>query len=90
MEVCGKEAHSGSSPGCPGGSKGIGGGQAGFGGIHGVEITMRKIALEILGAAKELLSAYPDSAPTEQDRKKWKEQAEKRRRTEGIRPRKNS
>ena len=51
---------------------------------------MRKIALEILGAAKELLSSYPDSAPTEQDRKKWKEQAEKRRRTEGIRPRKNS
>lgn len=32
--------------------------------------------------------AYPDSAPTEQERKKWREQAEDRRRKEGIRPRK--
>jgi hypothetical protein len=38
--------------------------------------------------ARDVLAGYPDSAPTEEDRKKWREQAEERRRKEGIRPRK--
>lgn len=33
------------------------------------------------------VGAYPDSAPTEQEKKLWREQAEDRRRKEGIRPR---
>lgn len=49
---------------------------------------MKKVALELLAVAKDLLAKYPDSAPTEQERKLWREQAEKRRRKDGIRPRK--
>lgn len=37
---------------------------------------------------ERIVAKYPDSAPTEEDRKLWREQAEKRRRKEGIRPRK--
>jgi hypothetical protein len=33
------------------------------------------------------VGTYPDSAPTEQEKKLWREQAEDRRRKEGIRPR---
>jgi hypothetical protein len=39
---------------------------------------------------RSLLAKYPDSAPTEQDRKEWREQGEKRRKKEGIHPRKAS
>lgn len=46
-----------------------------------------RVAMSVLaGAEKE--GSYPDTAPTEQERKKWREQAEERRRKEGIRPRK--
>jgi len=35
----------------------------------------------------DVLSAYPQNPPNEQDRKHWREESEKRRRKEGIRPR---
>jgi hypothetical protein len=38
--------------------------------------------------AMKVLAAYPKNPPNEQDRKKWREEAEKRRRHEGVRPRK--
>lgn len=40
--------------------------------------------------AQNVLSAYPETAPTQEDRKKWRERSEKERRKEGIRPRKGS
>lgn len=48
------------------------------------------LAVKELMAADEMLAKYPDSAPTEKERKLWREQAEKRRRHEGVRPRKGS
>ena len=52
------------------------------------EMTMKKEAMELLAVAKDLMAKYPDSTPTEKERKIWREQAEKRRRHEGVRPRK--
>lgn len=40
--------------------------------------------------AQKVLGAYPETAPTEEDRKKWRERSEKERRKEGIRPRGSS
>lgn len=48
----------------------------------------RHVAQELLMVAKTLLAAYPNTPPTEEDRKKWREQGEDRRRKDGIRPRK--
>ena len=52
------------------------------------EMTMKKEAMEVLAIAKDLMAKYPNSTPTEKERKLWREQAEKRRRHEGIHPRK--
>ena len=50
---------------------------------------MDRVAAQMLvSVAKDMLAKYPDSQPTEPERKLWREQAEKRRRKEGIRPRK--
>lgn len=38
--------------------------------------------------AERIVAKYPDTQPTEQERKLWREQAEDRRRKDGIRPRK--
>ena len=38
--------------------------------------------------AERIIAKYPETQPTEQERKLWREQAEERRRKEGIRPRK--
>jgi hypothetical protein len=38
--------------------------------------------------AERIVSKYPETQPTEQERKLWREQAEERRRKEGIRTRK--
>jgi hypothetical protein len=45
------------------------------------------IAEKIVG---NFLAAYPDSSPTEQDRKKWREEGAKRRKKEGIKPRRGT
>jgi hypothetical protein len=47
-----------------------------------------RIASELVKIARILEGKYPDSAPTEVDRKLWRERAEERRRKDGIRPRK--
>jgi len=51
--------------------------------------SMDMVAGDVLASVRELLSKYPDSTPTEKERKLWREQAEKRRRHDGIRPRKS-
>ena len=38
--------------------------------------------------SREVTAAYPDSAPNEQEKKEWREEAEKRRRKDGIKERK--
>ena len=38
--------------------------------------------------AERIVAKYPETQLTEQERKLWREQAEERRRKEGIRPRK--
>jgi TolA-binding protein len=38
--------------------------------------------------AQNVLSTYPDTPPTQEDKKKWRERSEKERRKEGIQPRK--
>ena len=38
--------------------------------------------------AERIVAKYPETQQTEQERKLWREQAEERRRKEGIRPRK--
>lgn len=49
----------------------------------------RKIMMAYRGRPMfEVVAKYPDSTPTEKERKLWREQAEKRRRRDGIRPRK--
>ena len=52
------------------------------------EIVSDESVVRELSAAAHLLAAYPDSTPTEKERKLWREQAEKRRRLDGVRPRK--
>ena len=37
---------------------------------------------------KEFVAKYPESAPTEQDRKEWREEGKERRKHEGVHPRK--
>ena len=43
---------------------------------------------DITEIGREVTAKYPEGAPDAQQKKKWREQAEKRRRHEGIRPRK--
>ena len=38
--------------------------------------------------AERIVAKYPETQPTEQERKLWREKAEERRRKEGISPRK--
>jgi hypothetical protein len=51
---------------------------------------MRKSGIQWIRSSVLRNAKYPDSAPTEQDRKKWREEAEERRRKEGVKPRKGS
>lgn len=51
-------------------------------------VAATNISVDLVKIAEELVSKYPDTPPTEQERKLWREQAEERRRQEGIRPRK--
>lgn len=51
---------------------------------------MDAAAAGVVASVMEMISKYPDSAPTEKERKLWREQGEKRRRHEGVRPRKSA
>jgi hypothetical protein len=53
---------------------------------EGSEAGMDRIAR----IASKIVADYPDSAPTEQDRKEWREEGEERRKKDGIKPRKES
>jgi len=46
------------------------------------------IEARISKIANDMMAKYPDSAPTQEEKKEWREEAEDRRRKDGIRPRK--